>query len=647
MAKKQQVKLSNGEHYFTPEEVQILKSKGVDLDSLAPNANGGNGSNGYVDGGHIRKNSTGNATADRYIDEINKGDLTGKEFETRLKKINILVPNRNNPEVMDINQRFQDYSNGLKQKVNSDIQDENWKGTVGEYETNLKKQGATDDEIKDFHKLADRDTKTNYGSSKFGYDSAFKESQNNVLTRRKKELSQQYVDFIQKQTIEAKKQYDDVVKNSDKYTPEQIAESKKQFEETYKEGDKAYRFHNAGEYDYVPNNVKELLNKPDGTFYDTKKVSPLEDKLKINQTPDPAPNTDAGKGGNKTVKLGDSSTATPLPANAKTTTPKATGGLAKKVDDAATLNSGAPLETPQTNTFGEEQTRANSDDVLKANFVKNYAEGNLDQKQKALDDVAKAKNPFTDKPQPIDPGTSVKKSQEAKSQLDLGTGLAALQFGIGALGAEKQGALKPNTIPQDFLNNGEDLRRESQFGMSPEAVAAQQNNIELNRRMQTANAISQSGGDMGVTSNNERAATIDADAQNLDLAAKSDQLRYAKKLGYGNFLKDKMNASNDIYNQYLDRFNKTEMADANLIGSGVKNLIEGDRYNKALQAEKERTVVSTTPVYKGNDLTENDLITNSGASSLSGDARKAKIKEYLGGANGSAYKDKPFISNYN
>jgi len=46
------VKLSNGEHYFTADESSLLRSKGIDLNALAPNAEAGNQ---YIKGGKVKE----------------------------------------------------------------------------------------------------------------------------------------------------------------------------------------------------------------------------------------------------------------------------------------------------------------------------------------------------------------------------------------------------------------------------------------------------------------------------------------------------------------------------------------------------------------------------------------------------------------
>lgn len=76
------VKLSNGEHLFTPEEVVLLKAKGIDLDELAPNAVD---EHGKAKGGPVTTDDL--PDFDQLIAEADKEATTEKKGKADAKKL--------------------------------------------------------------------------------------------------------------------------------------------------------------------------------------------------------------------------------------------------------------------------------------------------------------------------------------------------------------------------------------------------------------------------------------------------------------------------------------------------------------------------------------------------------------------------------
>lgn len=78
----EKVRLSDGEHLFTPEENEKLKSVGIDLNTLAPNAEN---KNSYKDGGKVSKDKI-SAQIERY--KRNNPSIKGtKEYDNHIKEL--------------------------------------------------------------------------------------------------------------------------------------------------------------------------------------------------------------------------------------------------------------------------------------------------------------------------------------------------------------------------------------------------------------------------------------------------------------------------------------------------------------------------------------------------------------------------------
>jgi hypothetical protein len=77
------VKVSDGEHYFTPEERAILEANGEDLDALAPDANDGQKS--YKCGGGVKKLAAGGPVEDENGDPV-KDEIARNQKERKQKK---------------------------------------------------------------------------------------------------------------------------------------------------------------------------------------------------------------------------------------------------------------------------------------------------------------------------------------------------------------------------------------------------------------------------------------------------------------------------------------------------------------------------------------------------------------------------------
>lgn len=656
--KKIQVNLSKDEHYFTPEEVLILKSKGVDLDALAPEANDGNGKarGGYVKGGDIkdkptRENSSGNASIDKLIDEAySNPNITAATLKTTLEKIKYLAGIDKNTEALNtvgVNniskeiKKFSKYINHKEQSETENVRNDLYqkkldskiaearKAGVEEADIekikndliknkNVKNPSALKQSLQDIDNVFNGVPLNNKGAIPAAKEK-FASKEDSFLEDDNKENSKKFIktadDLVNKYYTLKK----DVEKNPKNYTTEQI----KQIDDKYINAVRVkgnissaikngyYDELNTAIYDDIKSIDNDVNLKPftydssdkkqsvvNNTNQNTSTISPLIKGATMLAAHDKPKIVDNGKGPNKTVQQGDAQTAKVEPSTKPSTIPTKKSALSTQVDNELKLNNGVPLATDKTtNPFDTEVPESSTKDT----FVNSYANGNLADKQKALDVAAKEKNPYLGKdkntPPATDPGTEKKKDAEQKQAFDLTKGLSAIQFGLGVLDAQQLGSLKPDTIPNDFLAVGNDLKRESSFGMSPLAMEQAKNAIELNRRMQVKNVLGQAGGDAGVALGNMGAAGLEADNAVSDLAARSEEMRYAKLLGYKDFMKDKMAASNRIYDKYENRFKEMEMADANLIGSGVKNLIEGDRYDKVLAAQKDRDKISNSNTF--------------------------------------------------
>ena len=700
MAKKKEVNLSNGEHYFTAQEVKELQSKGIDLSVLAPNANGGNG---MRKGGLVGSNDTIDAEdfAIKVLEklkipvtEVNKkaliswkahegnggtnnplNDTTKTKTSTPLKGNSDGVQNYGSiDEGVDVianhlkSSKYKPIVDALKtandiKEVHAAIDSTPWgthewkdeelpdayvkKDNKGE---RYRKENGKWIGVHTGKEIADKGLK--------GEWDAFEANGQKSLTTAK--MVGEAADT--KGTAQAPMQVQqspNTAKGAGQGAASTVSSGRKapfmtknvlrqqqlkdypsmdniSFNEKYGEGEyekihtqalgvnnknvssKDIKFNYPTQY----NNPSETVNSQLNNNYLNNNKNILTDKFLIETAPTiaqklpvnvkgkddvigkstPPPSAEAnskdnsnGQGPNQTVKAGDATTKAPAKTGAKTTAPITNNSQNTFVD-----------------AFGNTQTKVVPKETMAQSKALNASIFKIDPLQTKIDTPTIDNNQIKSVPTTTtsaDPGTANKKEQEKANAFDIDKLLAGIQLGTGL--ANKLGEVPIDKVDDTFTKLGdpliEKLKQESMFGISPEERSLADRKIEMNRRADSKTIEANSGNDAGTIIGAMGASSLNADNAVSELAANSEKLRYAKLLGYKGAIDDKAKLlqtknemSRHIFEDKLNRFNQGEAVYGNLVGSGIKNLIEGDRYDKALQAQKERDAQASAPTYGGN-----------------------------------------------
>jgi len=241
----EKVKLSNGEHLFTPKEVVKVAEAGIDLNELAPNRELNDDKQklvhqkellGFKDGGKIaaRKNSTGNKSFDTELDNISKKEYTNvDDIEADIKKLNnlndknkSLYGNFDN-EIQSHIQKLNKIIPSVKEYVAAKKGNEDMSSEIASTKKFLKENGASDVDIMAYEGKVKGLKKQIFDYKK---GDAKKEALNNVLERKaksssesdKNELKTKANSFYNQRLIDATKNLELSKQSPQNYTKKQI-----------------------------------------------------------------------------------------------------------------------------------------------------------------------------------------------------------------------------------------------------------------------------------------------------------------------------------------------------------------------------------------------------------------------------------------
>jgi len=580
------VAVSNGEHLFTPKEKQKLTAylgKEI-LEKLAPNAEendemncGGKLANGgklkapmvkYATGtppsGVKRVNSTGNPAADKLIDNayINP-PKDEKGWNELISKVNTLTRGTG----AEFN-KFRSWAEPKRESLSVKSEDE-YKSNIDLVEKGpaiiknikkLKEIGASDDIIKRYTEQA----KKYDGSSstvKFSPDDLFDKYKTEVEDKDFKDNKESVKKGLDSKVQQAYKELQDANTNPDKYTAEEIAKKQEVFDNVAMYRDKL----NKGIDD---NDIK--------AFMEGKNILSKEGKTKY---PDSA-NTTTTKTTLKAPEVPVTKAEAEEMARVKEQTTEAikTGNVptgigpkkAPKVGSAMTAKKQAEL-MKDMGTVEPKQTPAS-------------ALTNQIQTQEAT-----LKTPTVNTKETI---TETPTKEGAKWYSGLGNGLeygaAAAQVGMGLRGLNKSGKMPVDKIDPLFQSSVDKAQAAAKFGFTPE----QQFSIDQDRQ----NAINAArfsarnfaGGNAGTAFTQERNAINQGWGMGLKAKIAGQELMQDKQRYADTLALQKAGMSRQLYEDKLAGWNQQQQAGSQLLGAGIRNMISANRYQKELEAQKQR-----------------------------------------------------------
>jgi len=169
------IKVSNGEHYFTRKEANFLTSIGIDLNALAPNAEDNSiGAHKKAYNGEDkpkRTTSTGNKEADKYIDYLYNGNIKDEsEYKDILNKVDRLLGGgfNTNPEFQKAEQYLKQWKTNRSANEKLNEYNKQWNSV----ETILKNRKVSDADIAKFQNVYKKQYfgETNKSEEKQFYD---------------------------------------------------------------------------------------------------------------------------------------------------------------------------------------------------------------------------------------------------------------------------------------------------------------------------------------------------------------------------------------------------------------------------------------------------------------------------------------------
>lgn len=581
------VKLSNGEHYFTAEEKAHLLAQGINLDALAPEADHtatGKKKGGEVDEEAIgedtpkRKESTGNAQADKIIDEAySNKNITAKALKEQLEKAKALAGVRGLKGTVPKTwpAPLNDFHTYVKKKEQSEVNsykkgEETKKNekVTSSHITLLKKSGANDTEIEEYKKF----------SAKGDAIKHFNRTNERVKERVEKETTKtnadKAIETAEAKNTKAYNEYQKVTKNPENYTADQIKEVQDKFSKAKDVRDMLLSEHKKGNYKRVSELAGSRLNNDDSdevkaTTYekdDNKKASSSASSGKRSELADAIYPENYKDSKSEKPKTG-SSNNNPLDGRRTADSGK---GIKKAIPSPYGLDpEGKPLtkETlSQQETLPKKETPALGTDPVK------------DLKTPSADTTSTS---------PLAGRKEEKKKTFGSGTINPETAIALTQAGLGMQQLLADGKRPEDALDPDFVKSVKDAQLEANFGISPLEREIANRGIERNRRAGIKSIIGLSSGSAGTALGNITANNIAANDSISDLSLGSEKLRLQKRVYADSLVAKKADMKRQLFQDKLEAFNVDQEAGANLLGSGVSNYIGSMRYDKQLAANAE------------------------------------------------------------
>jgi len=620
----EKVKVSDGEHYFTPEERAILEANGEDLDALAPDANGGQksykcggGVKKLVNGGGVngkktvdivtdkppkRKNSTGIGSADKIIDDLYAGKYkTKKEINDAKERLKALTGvgkwSLGNGDKEESKNAFMYADKLYKTKENEEKIKENeakFDKKIAEQRAELQTAKYSKESIAEFDKTIAEIKKKNYGSNSDPgeYFNTIKQTTEKFeqLKKRRSVENEEIGKGVLKERannlikdVDAKVQskrlaYENIRDNAENYTPSQIEKAKKDFEDEYdfRESLKSFQNVNKGYVD-IESRYKDRYNVKDKTETQkpTEKPTDKPKKSSVAEEAKKAPSPYAPP------SVTNTKTNVPVKTDGQTKVNTGTGSGTGTGKKGVVANSIANINTtPHESTDAEiEQQKTDlANAVSKKEGVVKTAIAQTEAEKKLEKDALAATNPTT---------TTIEKKKGILGNIDAEKAIALGQTSLGIQQLLQDGPRPVDSIDSDFMASVNEAKKDANFGLSPLERSIADQNIERSRRGGIRQIIALAGGNSGAAMSNIAAVNI-ANADNINnLAQTSERLMMDKKRYRDNLIGMKAGMARQLFQDKLNAFEQDQMAGANLVQSGIRNYIGSLRYDKQVQADAE------------------------------------------------------------
>jgi hypothetical protein len=557
------VKLSNGEHVFTPEEKQELLRRGVNVDLLAPKAENKVEKEyvkfpkivGMKDGGELTSNKArtilrdgavrGNPLTDkqkRFFGAI----AGGAEVKGYAKGGDVVNPKLEKSKIA--------LEEALVKKLEAEKSRKATDAEKARVKEEVKKSLIEDRKSKEL-KLAQelKDANTKLKALEKAYTD-YSEAKSKPMTETEKKIGLQIEKDPAKIRSDKKKILDDIEK-----AQKEALSIKKNYDfvrddNNYIDG-------------YLP---KSSVKAPK---IDTKKVTPdAPAKTDVKAvTPTEATTTKPN------VKAGSSKPSSALPSTIKFTPPE----VVERVEDEVIV----PTQ-PDQKTLAKEKQDAATAEALNKSLPQD-----INQINTGGDGAGKKKGILDRIPTDVDP--------------TLFLGPMQTYLGSKMLRGEKRPVFKPELDPR-YNAAVERAQQEAKFGLTPEQRFLAEQNIENIKRDALAQGVNLSGGSGVQAYNLNRSALNDAWKNKLglkqaDLDARINKQRYADQMvaDRANIVRgDRRQAFEDA----MMGFQQRQKSGSELLGAGLSNMIGSYRFNKDLQEQRRRndidffkTIGQTTP----------------------------------------------------
>ncbi len=632
------VKLSNGEHLFTPKEVEKVEKAGINLNELAPNRELQGDKQqlirqkellGFEGGGRItkRKNSTGNKSFDSELDKISEKEYSKTEdVDSDIKKLN------------DLNDKNYSLYGKYDNEISNHIRELNKiKPIVKGYINTAKGNSEMDSEIESTKKFlkengaSDIDIMAYEGKVKglkkqiFDYkkDDAKKEALQNVLERKSKsnsesdknELKTKAASFYNNKLIEATKNLELSKQNPQSYNKDQINKFKDDVEHAKSKILDVNSAANEGGMKLVRERdlYRKLSNTSPNT--ETKKSNTLKAPIAKKET-----NTYNSKKTDSNIPninyLGGDSNKPITPSDKSKPIVEDVKGVNSDVN---TTNTGLNITSPNTGQYPKPKS-SNKPITKKEIISPDY----LGQKEISLFQPEKA-DPLTG--EIFEKGLYLNRTPEETADYNKtttpilgqtsstsGLGLDIAKIGDVAMGAipfaqtafglsqlKKQGKRPVDSLDEDYLKSIDSARgnlnllnADAKFGFTPEEQAMINNENQNLTNAQRYSARNLSGGSAGNAYNLERGAINNAfdralktKVQNRALMMEKqgiarDQQKYVDEL-----VASKAAANRRLFGDEMNAFQQNQQAASGLVGAGLNNIIQGKRYADELASMKQ------------------------------------------------------------
>lgn len=573
------VKLSNGEHLFTPEEKKYLQGMGVNFNKLAPNAKN---KEGMADGGNVN---------DPVKAPVKKETLDQKE--KRFLKEG-LRDNQYKKTIIPLEEPKEKDKEGIVKLADG--------GKVSPVKEPVKKESA---EVKE-RKLAKEGLK----------DNQYKITVTPLVEDKKKEQSLaegggveggddlnsllKSLEESDKKKQALKKSLDEQEKNKNLKSDEKsrVAEAKRrtnqEIESLKKEKDAILKEANPGDRGLNEVSTERIRKR----ISDYKKK---ESELENYSNPNNYKNTALGASYNpKTAQ--------------KNASDKSYDGPVKDIASLGEVAPGkkseeSPIKVPAT-ASGVKST-SNSSGANKSGTV-NKGVADEQNYQRSLGDTTKMSS-VLDKKQPGDgiatlagtdrkstnaPSSITPKKAEAATSGKKGFGvtpenaLAFGQMGLGIYSLFKDGKRPVDSIDPDFDASVRGAQASAAYGFNPAERQIQEGNINSLRAGDIDVIRNQTGGNAGQALSNLRASSVTSADNMVRLAAADSNLRLQKQQYADQMVSQRAGMKRQLFQDKLNAFNVNQQSGADLLGSGISNYFGNKWRQDQLKAQQEANDVS-------------------------------------------------------